>query len=120
MDIVTPESLYGFEAAPYTEDPSASTSRPVEADQKVVLPDTSAFLLTPKYFGPSISFPKYNNYIADPNRFDPYSKIQVPLKILGIKPVAQGELNFRNSLNPHKAIFSYVQYRQLGSLLPKR
>ncbi|XP_046828165.1 protocadherin-like wing polarity protein stan isoform X1 [Vespa crabro] len=120
LDIVTSESLFGFEAAEYKEDPSMSTARPSEADRKVVLPDTSAFLSTTTHFGPSISFPKYNNYMADPKRFDTHSKIQVPLSILGIKPLAQGELNVRNSLSNRKAVLSYVQYKELGSLLPQR
>lgn len=120
LDVVTSESLFGYETAEYTEDPSASTARPTEADQKVVLPDTSAFLSSPAHFGPSITFPKYNNYMADPNRFDPYSKIRVPLDILGIKTLMQGELNVKKSLVNRKAVLSYVQYKQLGALLPQR
>lgn len=120
LDVVTSESLFGFEAAEYKEDPSMSTARPSEADRKVVLPDTSAFLTSTAHFGPSISFPKYNNYMADPKRFDTHSKIQVPLSILGIKPLAQGELNVKNSLTNRKAVLSYVQYKELGTLLPQR
>lgn len=120
LDVITSESLFGYETAEYTEDPSASTARPTEADQKVVLPDTSAFLSSPAHFGPSITFPKYNNYMADPNRFDPYSKIRVPLDILGIKTLMQGELNVKKSLVNRKAVLSYVQYKQLGALLPQR
>jgi len=29
-------------------------------------------------------FPKYNNYLQDPNTWDPYTKILVPISILGI------------------------------------
>ncbi|XP_012288367.1 protocadherin-like wing polarity protein stan [Orussus abietinus] len=120
LDVVTSESLFGYEATEYKEDPTLSTARPSEADQKVILPDTSAFLTSPVHLGPSIGFPKYNNYMADPKRFDPYSRIQVPLSLLGIKPLAQGELNAKNSLNNQKAVLSYVQYRELGALLPRR
>lgn len=120
LDVVTSESLFGYETVEYKEDPSASTSRPSEADQKVVIPDTSGFLSSPGLFGPSITFPKYNNYMADPSRFDPYSKIRVPLDILGIKSLMQGELNVKKSLVNRKAVLSYVQYKQLGALLPQR
>lgn len=120
LDVVTSESLFGYEAVEYKEDLSLSTARPVEADRKVVLPDTSAFLSSSTHFGPSISFPKYNNYMADPRRFDPHSKIQVPLNTLGIKSLMQGELNVKNSLNNRKAVLSYVQYKELGALLPQR
>lgn len=120
LDIVTSESLFGYETAEYKEDFTLSTARPAEADRKVVLPDTSAFLSSSTHFGPSISFPKYNNYMADPSKFDPHSKIQVPLNTLGIKPLIQGELNVKNSLNNRKAVLSYVQYKELGALLPQR
>ncbi|XP_016844332.1 protocadherin-like wing polarity protein stan isoform X2 [Nasonia vitripennis] len=120
LDVVTSESLFGYEATEYKEDPSLSTARPTEADQKVILPDTSAFFVTPMHMGPSISFPKYNNYMPDPNKFDPYSKVQVPLRLLGIQSVTQGDLNVKNSLSNHKAVLSYVQYRELASILPKR
>lgn len=120
LDVVTSESLFGYEAAEYKEDTSFSTARPLEADQKVVLPDTSQFFNTPVHMGPSISFPKYNNYMPDPNKFDPYSKIQVPLSLLGIKSIMFGDLNVKNSMGNRKAVFSYVQYKELGRILPKR
>ncbi|XP_033222286.1 protocadherin-like wing polarity protein stan isoform X3 [Belonocnema kinseyi] len=120
LDVVTSESLYGFEAAEYNEDLSISTSRPFEADRKVVIPDTSAFLTSSSHLGQSVSFPKYNNYMADPRKFDPHSKIQIPVKLLGIKTVDQGDLNVKNSLSSGKAVLSYVQYRELGALLPRR
>ena len=120
LDTVTSESLFGYETAEYKEDVSLSTARPSEADRKVIIPDTSAFLTSPAHLGPYISFPKYNNYMADPHRFDPYSKIRVPLSLLGIKAMSQGELNDKDSQNNEKAVLSYVQYRELGALLPKR
>lgn len=120
LDIVTSESLFGYEPAEHKEDTSLSTVRPTEADKKVELPDTSAFFVSPLHMGPSISFPKYNNYMPDPSKFDPYSKVQLPLSLLGIQSVDQGDLNVKNSLSNHKAVLSYVQYRELSSLLPKR
>ncbi|XP_043461123.1 protocadherin-like wing polarity protein stan isoform X2 [Leptopilina heterotoma] len=120
LDVITSESLYGFEAMEYKEDLTVSTPRPFDADKKVVLPDTSAFLTSPNHLGQSVSFPKYNNYMADPKKFDPYTKVHVPVKLLGIKTVDHGDLNVKNSLNGGKAILSYVQYRELGALLPRR
>ena len=120
LDVVTSESLYGFEAAEYKEDVTVSTSIPFEDNRKVVLPDTSAFLTTSNHLGQSVGFPKYNNYMADPRKFDPYSKVHIPLKLLGIKTVDQGDLNVKNSLSGGKAVLSYVQYRELGTLLPRR
>ncbi|XP_063987386.1 protocadherin-like wing polarity protein stan [Diachasmimorpha longicaudata] len=120
LDTVTSESLFGYEAMEYKEDKSLSTVRPSEADKRVILPDTSSFMSSPAHLGPYISFPKYNNYMADPNRFDPHSKIRVPLSLLGIKPVAQGEVNDVEPDDTQKAVLSYVQYRELGAILPKR
>ncbi|KAK0088102.1 hypothetical protein PV325_013198 [Microctonus aethiopoides] len=121
LDTVTSESLFGYEVTEYKEDSSLSTARPLEADRRVILPDTSAFLTTPAHREPYISFPKYNNYMADPSRFDPYSKIRVPLSLLGIKSLSHGEVNDRdNDNNNEKAVLSYVQYRELGALLPRR
>lgn len=39
---------------------------------------------------PTISFPKYNNYIQDKKNFDPYSRVLIPLNILGIENVKPG------------------------------
>nr|CAD7455893.1 unnamed protein product [Timema tahoe] len=38
---------------------------------------------------PALVFPKYNNYLLDRDKFDVYSKILVPLNLLGIKPLKQ-------------------------------
>ncbi|KAL7299168.1 hypothetical protein TKK_0007766 [Trichogramma kaykai] len=119
LDIVTTESLFGYETAEYKE-VNNFTPRPTAADQRVILPDTSSFLVSPQHMGLSISFPKYNNYMLDPSKFDAYSKIQVPLSLLGINPVDQGDLNVKNSLGNRKAVLSYVQYKELGHILPKR
>ncbi|XP_034944720.1 protocadherin-like wing polarity protein stan isoform X2 [Chelonus insularis] len=120
LDTVTSESLFGYETLEYKEDPSASTARPPDADKRVILPDTSAFLSPATHLEPYISFPKYNNYMADPRRFDPYSKIRVPLSLLGIQPMTPGEVKNQAKDNNDKAVLSYVQYRELGALLPKR
>lgn len=101
--LVTSESLFGF-----------------EGERKVELPDTSGFLATSAHAGRTLVFPKYNNYMADPSRFDPYSKIQVPLNLLGIREPAPGEHHVGQSLVSQKAVLGYAQFRQLGALLPER
>ncbi|XP_044577360.1 protocadherin-like wing polarity protein stan isoform X2 [Cotesia glomerata] len=119
MDTVTSESLFGYEST--VNNGEIFKSAIEEIDKKVILPDTSSFLSTPTHLESYISFPKYNNYIADPRRFDPYSKIRVPLSLLGIKGVSPGEIkNNENEDNNEKAVLSYVQYKELGSLLPKK
>jgi len=49
--------------------------------------------LTPgKHSGsPVVVFPKYNNYMQDPSKFDPYSQVLIPLSLLGIRPLQQGK-----------------------------
>ncbi|KAK4875010.1 hypothetical protein RN001_011432 [Aquatica leii] len=110
LDIVTPESLFGYET-----DSSAPISSVTE---RVVIPDTSQFLQNVQAHGPAVSFPKYNNYIQDNMKFDLYSKIFVPLKLLGIQPLEAGELTFKHSLSESKAVLSYVEYKQAGLLFP--
>lgn len=39
---------------------------------------------------PTVSFPKYNNYIQDKENFDSYSKVMIPLHILGIDNIKPG------------------------------
>lgn len=51
-----------------------------------------------------ISFPKYNNYIQDKNKFDLYSKIIVPLE------------NRSNNVRGHRAIVGYAQYKDAGDI----
>ncbi|XP_018329600.1 protocadherin-like wing polarity protein stan [Agrilus planipennis] len=116
LDIVTPESLFGYESDPISILPSDSTY----TTEKVVLPDTSQFLQNAPIasVGPLITFPKYNNYLQDSSKFDKNTKILVPLKLLGIKPLDVGELTTRHSLSESKAVLSYAQYKQAGLLFP--
>ncbi|KAG8227385.1 hypothetical protein J437_LFUL000393, partial [Ladona fulva] len=69
---------------------------------------------------PVVAFPKYNNYLQDRDRFDPYSKILVPLHLLGIKPLKEGELSTKQTFSRRRAVFGYAEYRSAGDLLPLR
>ncbi len=40
--------------------------------------------------GPTVIFPKYNNYLMDKMKFDMYSQIMIPIELLGIKLINQG------------------------------
>ncbi|KAL1494818.1 hypothetical protein ABEB36_010350 [Hypothenemus hampei] len=117
LDIVTPESLYGYE--PEIAILPNGLSHTTES---VILPDTSQFLQDNKIQnqGPLIGFPKYNNYLFDKSKFDPYSRIFIPLSLLGIKPLENGEIITKHSLPGDGAIISYIQYKEAGNLLPKR
>nr|XP_022918571.1 protocadherin-like wing polarity protein stan isoform X2 [Onthophagus taurus] len=114
LDIITPESLYGYEPD------SLLYPFPGEyTTEKIVLPDTSQFLKNEvQSVGPLVSFPKYNNYLKDRTKFDQYSKILVPLKLLGIRPIEHGELLTKHSLSDHGAVVSYAEYKQAGALFP--
>ncbi|XP_052128982.1 protocadherin-like wing polarity protein stan isoform X1 [Frankliniella occidentalis] len=141
LDVVTAESLFGYEShsvsrdAPPTPRPDAGASTPPPG--QVVIPDTSQFLqpallpltATPGSGGssaagsgtPVVVFPKYNNYLQDPRKFDPYTQIMVPLSLLGIRAGYFGETSTRQSpAAVGQAVLSYVQYRTLGPLLPDR
>ncbi|XP_046394946.1 protocadherin-like wing polarity protein stan isoform X2 [Ischnura elegans] len=69
---------------------------------------------------PAVAFPKYNNYLQDRDRFDPYSKVLVPLHLLGIKPLKDGELSTKQTFSRKRAVFGYAEYRSAGDLLPAR
>ncbi|XP_065173819.1 protocadherin-like wing polarity protein stan isoform X2 [Atheta coriaria] len=117
LDVVTPESLFGYEQEIILPSDSSFTT------EKVILPDTSQFLdvtnqNTPSGPGPLVAFPKYNNYLQDRSKFDMLSKILVPLKLLGIKPIESGELITKHSLPENGAVISYAQYKQAGELFP--
>lgn len=138
LDVVTAESLFGYETQALSKDaprpdPAANTPRPGQ----VVIPDTSQFLqpallpLTGAGGGAAagstgtqvVVFPKYNNYLQDSHKFDPYTQIMVPLPLLGIRAVQPGETSFKPSPSGQpqgQAVLSYVQYRTLGPLLPSR
>ena len=121
LDIVTAESLFGHEPSEPKEDSSFSTTYPSESDQRTGSPDSSSFLVRPHRMGLSISFPKYNNYIPDPTKFDPHSKIQVPLSLLDINSDSLGDRDLKDDMGSNrKAVLSYVQYRELSHILPKR
>lgn len=118
LDIITPESVFGYESDPAPMFPLESNY----ATERVVIPDTSQFLQAtpnvPPSQGPLVAFPKYNNYLQDRSKFDARSKMLLPLKLLGIRPLDLGELTTKHSLSESKAVLSYVQYRQAGLLFP--
>ncbi|CAH1153853.1 unnamed protein product [Phaedon cochleariae] len=118
LDVVTPESLYGFESE------SSPPLHPTHLDyttESIILPDTSLFLEENKNLhpGPMVAFPKYNNYLLDKSKFDQNTRIFIPLKLLGIKPLETGEIITKNSLKEDGAVISYAQYKQAGQLLPR-
>lgn len=92
MDIVTAESIYGFE-------PSQLNRYNIESytTERVILPDTSSFIHSPiqtpynlkavknkKPTSPTVSFPKYNNYVRSKSKFDKNTRVLLPLDLLGI------------------------------------
>ncbi|KAG5887440.1 hypothetical protein JTB14_003292 [Gonioctena quinquepunctata] len=118
LDVVTAESLYGFE--PDVPPPIHLTQHSYTTES-VILPDTSLFLEenTNSQPGPLVAFPKYNNYLLDKSKFDQNTRILIPLKLLGIDPVEIGEIITKHSLPVDGAVVSYAQYRQAGMLLPR-
>ncbi|XP_054089368.1 protocadherin-like wing polarity protein stan isoform X2 [Zeugodacus cucurbitae] len=118
LDIITTESLFGYEPEQLSEyhktklniKPNAYTT------ESVILPDTSGFLQHSSKQKPVITFPKYNNYIQDKTKFDKYTKVLVPLDMLGITPPGSNEVT--QNANDYRAIISYAQYKDVGQLLP--
>lgn len=119
LDVITPESLYGFELDKSLPVIPSQETYPIES---VMLPDTSPFLEEGEnihFQGPLIAFPKYNNYLLDKTKFDQNSRILIPLSLLGIKPIQKGEILTKHSLSEEGAVISYTEYKDAGSLLPK-
>lgn len=116
LDLITPESLYGYEpdVVPVLPGDQSYTT------ERVVLPDTSQFIESSLHYqGPLVAFPKYNNYLQDKSKFDTSTRVLVPLKLLGIKPIESGELITKHSLSETGAVVSYAQYKQAGALFPE-
>ncbi|CAH2107056.1 unnamed protein product [Euphydryas editha] len=125
VDIVTAESIYGFEPTTLNRYGDSYTT------ERVVLPDTSSFihspLQTPGYYGiktknkkpssPTVSFPKYNNYVKSKNKFDKFTRVLLPLDLIGISNTQDNiETNYES-----RAVFSYLQYsRNTSQLMPLR
>ncbi|XP_066994105.2 protocadherin-like wing polarity protein stan [Anabrus simplex] len=134
LDVVTAESLYGYETLK-----EVLPGTPNIPGERVVLPDTSQFLepslqlssaaalgsapgpgILPKG-GPTLVFPKYNNYMLDRNKFDTNSKVYIPLSLLGIRPIEIGDVTTKHSFSGSgRAVLSYAQYRDAGALFPER
>ncbi|CAK1552868.1 unnamed protein product [Leptosia nina] len=127
VDIVTAESIYGFEP---TQLSRFNIDRDSFTTERVVLPDTSSFVHSPiqtvGYYGinkskskkpssPTVSFPKYNNYVKNKNKFDQFSRVLLPLDLIGINNV-QDNLD---TIYESRAVFSYLQYsRNTSQLMP--
>ncbi|KAJ9579827.1 hypothetical protein L9F63_004533, partial [Diploptera punctata] len=119
LDVVTSESLFGYEST--SKEMLVSVPATGISGERVVLPDTSQFLQPPIQNSPMLAFPKYNNYLLDRDKFDVSSRILVPLHLLGIKPLQEGELTTKHSFQGNgRAVLSYTQYKEVGSLLPNR
>lgn len=115
LDIVTAESLFGYEPQQLTEYYKSRQSKPNQyTTESVVLPDTSSFLQHSAKQKPMISFPKYNNYIQDKHKFDRNTKVLVPLEMLGITPPDKNEVT--SFMSEYRAIVSYAQYKDVGLL----
>ncbi|XP_065082456.1 protocadherin-like wing polarity protein stan isoform X2 [Ochlerotatus camptorhynchus] len=116
LDIVTAESLFGYEPQLLTGY-NKNTKSYLFTTESVILPDTSSFLQHPnKQKHPLISFPKYNNYIQDKTKFDRHSKILVPLDMLGITQPDKNEVT--NTISDYRAVVGYAQYKDAGAIFP--
>ncbi|XP_055380293.1 protocadherin-like wing polarity protein stan [Condylostylus longicornis] len=119
LDIVTAESLFGYEPEQLSEYHKAKFLKPNQfTTEKVILPDTSGFLQHSAKQKPVISFPKYNNYLLDKKKFDKTSKVLVPLDMLGIRPPEKNTVSQSGSSN-YRVIVSYAQYKDVGQLFPE-
>ncbi|KAJ0179731.1 hypothetical protein K1T71_004322 [Dendrolimus kikuchii] len=126
VDVVTAESIYGFE-------PTQLNRYNIDSytTEKVILPDTSSFIHSPiqapGYYGngkgsknkkitsPTVSFPKYNNYVKSKSKFDKYTRVLLPLDLLGIT-----NNNIQENLDTNyesRAVFAYLQYSKNSSQL---
>jgi cadherin EGF LAG seven-pass G-type receptor 1 len=65
--------------------------------------------------GPTVIFPKYNNYLQRRDKFDVHSQILVPLKLLGIEDLSHGDQTLQSSLTPQRAVLSYAQFKTAGN-----
>lgn len=118
LDIVTAESLFGYEPQQLTEyyRNNRHTKPNQYTTESVILPDTSSFLQHTGKQKPTISFPKYNNYMQDKHKFDRHTRILVPLDMLGISAPDKNEV-ISTLGSEHRAIVSYAQYRDVGAIL---
>ena len=118
LDIVTAESLFGYEPQLLHSSVAYKKGKSNQyTTESVVIPDTSAFLQhSSRQRIPTISFPKYNNYMQDKSKFDRYSRVLIPLDMLGILPPEKGEVSY--AIKENRAIVGYTQYKDIGSLFP--
>jgi cadherin EGF LAG seven-pass G-type receptor 1 len=116
LDIVTAESLFGYEPQLlHTKNKNGKSNQ--YTTESVILPDTSSFLQhSSRQRIPTISFPKYNNYMQDKSKFDRHSRVLVPLDMLGIIPPEKNEISL--AIKNYRAIVGYTQYKDIGELFP--
>ncbi|KAL1116918.1 hypothetical protein AAG570_005387, partial [Ranatra chinensis] len=128
LDVVSSETLFGYEV------PASKAVAPGNHKETVILPDTSNILQPPIQAAslvssrnmsgsPTIVFPKYNNYLKQPGKFDDFSRILIPIDLLGIRHIGHGNVGFRDILTKTQdhsgGIVSYALYRQ-GEVFPQR
>lgn len=117
LDVVTVESLFGYEPQLLTGIHPRNDKANYFTTESVILPDTSSFLhQSSKQKNHLITFPKYNNYIQNKNKFDRFSRILVPLDMLGIMQPDENEVT--NSISNHRSIIAYAQYKEAGAIFP--
>ncbi|CRK90013.1 CLUMA_CG003735, isoform A [Clunio marinus] len=117
LDIVTVESLFGYEPSQLHHNKARNGKANQFTTESVIIPDTSAFLQhSSKQRIPTISFPKYNNFIQDKSKFDRHSKVLIPLDMLGIMPPEKDEISL--TIKNYRAIVGYTQYKDIGKLFP--
>ncbi|XP_059482643.1 protocadherin-like wing polarity protein stan isoform X3 [Neocloeon triangulifer] len=149
LDVITSESLYGYES-PNKNLPEVITASPLSKERVHLpdttqflappLEDTGDLIELDEVVdddeeepgsppeidtqhsssGPIVVFPKYNNYLQTKEKFDPHSKIMVPLKLLGIEPISEGDHVTRESIADQRAVLSYAQFKNVGKLFPNR
>lgn len=87
------------------------------SDGRVELPAHTAFLDHSLDSGPAVALPKHNNYPRNLVQWDDHTAVVLPLRLLGISPLAEGETAGRPS--DQRAVVAYVMFRTLAALLPE-
>ncbi|XP_014243159.1 protocadherin-like wing polarity protein stan isoform X2 [Cimex lectularius] len=129
LDTVSLDSLYGYEVI---SSQSVNTQM-AGFKETVILPDTTNILQPPfqaaslvsrsggNASSPTVMFPKYNNYLKSGVKFDEYSRILIPLELLGIGNVNPGEVSIRMRGSAQtSATLAYAVYRNGATFFPNR
>ncbi|XP_073973404.1 protocadherin-like wing polarity protein stan isoform X2 [Rhodnius prolixus] len=131
LDTVSSDSLFGYEVI----NSKLPQTAPSHFKETVVLPDTTSILQPPiqaasliarssnTSTSPTVVFPKYNNFMKSGSKFDEFTKILIPLELLGIRNILPGDISttkmFRGSGLAYVATgtVSYAMYREGQSFL---